>query len=83
MRKRKAFGTNNASKCIYCLNWSKTHCCIINDFDTKSPLTNQKCKLSMADFSRRRGMFSVDNCLCRLVVYTEHDFQLILGFKLS
>ena len=33
--------------------------------------------------NRHRGMFSVDNCLRRLVVYTEHDFHLILGFKLS
>ena len=30
-----------------------------------------------------RGMFGVDNCLWRLVVYTEHDFHLNLGFKLS
>ena len=30
-----------------------------------------------------KGMFSVDNCLWRLVVYTEHDFHLILGFRLS
>ena len=30
-----------------------------------------------------RGMFSLDNNLWRLVVYTEHDFHLILGFKLS
>ena len=28
-------------------------------------------------------MFSVDDFLWRLVVYTEHDFHLILGFKLS
>ena len=30
-----------------------------------------------------RGMFSVDNCLWMWVVYTEHDYHLILGFKLS
>ena len=28
-------------------------------------------------------MFNVDNGLWRLVVYPEHDFHLILGFKLS
>ena len=27
--------------------------------------------------------FSGDNCLWRLVVYTEHDFHFIMGFKLS
>ena len=30
-----------------------------------------------------RGMFSADNCLWRLVVYTEHHFHPILGFRLS
>ena len=30
-----------------------------------------------------RGVFSVNNSMWRLVIYTEHDFPLILGFKLS
>ena len=30
-----------------------------------------------------KGMFSVDNCLWRLVVYTEHEFHPILGLKIS
>ena len=39
--------------------------------------------LQTTNLQTTRGIFSVDNCLWRLVVYTEHDFHLILGFKLS